>query len=256
MILASTVHDPENRLAGKLRAWLPKLLAIYRSVVIICSPESGRSMKAIARLKSRKLTVGTAPYKTIFATALKQALRASSPSSTELIHYCDLDRAIHWVSRFPSELKGIERMAQADYVILGRTPRAYKTHPEVQQLTEQAINGVASALLGRKVDVSAGSALLHRPMASKLSKLALTPWAGWWLVAGNAGSIGYIMVEGLEWETPDRYEKEIKAQGFAKWLSAFEAVDARKRAMFAATSVDEMLGLAQKHGQLSGLNKI
>ena len=33
----------------------------------------------------------------------------------------------------------------------------------------------------------------------------------------SAQRLKYVEAEGLEWETPDRYQEEIKAQGFEKW---------------------------------------
>jgi len=39
----------------------------------------------------------------------------------------------------------------------------------------------------------------------------------------------YIEREGLEWETPDRYQEEIKTQGLEKWKLNFQTVNEWKR---------------------------
>jgi hypothetical protein len=40
----------------------------------------------------------------------------------------------------------------------------------------------------------------------------------------------YIEIEGLEWETPDRYREEIKTQGLEQWKKSFQTpAEWRKR---------------------------
>ena len=48
------------------------------------------------------------------------------------------------------------------YVCLGRTRRAFATHPYVQRTTERATNRAASLALGRRLDATAGACWLTR----------------------------------------------------------------------------------------------
>jgi hypothetical protein len=80
-----------------------------------------------------------------YQTALKQAL---DPKVKALI-YCDLDRALHWMRTYPEELRKIaETTPENDLVLIGRTKRAFETHPETQKLTEGIGNMVSSKILG------------------------------------------------------------------------------------------------------------
>jgi hypothetical protein len=38
----------------------------------------------------------------------------------------------------------------------------------------------------------------------------------------HAENPAYVEVEGLEWETPDRYQEEIKKKGYERWLREFQ----------------------------------
>jgi hypothetical protein len=39
----------------------------------------------------------------------------------------------------------------------------------------------------------------------------------------------YIEREGLEWETPDRYQEEIKTQGLETWKQSFQTINEWRR---------------------------
>jgi hypothetical protein len=45
----------------------------------------------------------------------------------------------------------------------------------------------------------------------------------------SATDLLYIEQEGLEWETPDRYQEEIKTQGLERWKLNFQTVNEWKR---------------------------
>src|SRR5581483_3783496 len=61
----------------------------------------------------------------------------------QAVLYCDFDRALHWAERYPDELAAIAAGASVhDCTVLGRTPRAFASHPRVQRDTEAIINRV------------------------------------------------------------------------------------------------------------------
>ena len=95
----------------------------------------------------------------------RRAALAAAPSHLTAFS-CDFDRWLHWASTWPQELAGlpqrVARLARGRpapwYVCLGRTARAFATHPPAQRLPEAATNRVLSLAAGRQLDAVAGAA--------------------------------------------------------------------------------------------------
>ncbi|MCX6653670.1 MAG: hypothetical protein NTY03_00965 [Candidatus Bathyarchaeota archaeon] len=111
------------------------------------------------------------------------------------------------------------------------------THPETQVCTEKIGNMVASKTLGfaETRDILGTTWILAPEMASLILKREplnkfgfYTDWPmTFWRSAKNPL---YLEREGLEWETPDRYQDEINSQGFQKWIAGYQTVQEwRKR---------------------------
>ena len=61
--------------------------------------------------------------------------------------------------------------------------------------------------------------------ANKSYPTELGFYASWPVILWkNAKNKKYIEVEGQEWETPDRFQKEINKQGYNNWLSQFQTI--------------------------------
>jgi len=76
----------------------------------------------------------------------------------------------------------------------------------------------------------------------------LTGFYGTWplLLWKWASSKAYIEVEGLEWETPDRYISDIKTVGYDRWLKNFENPNEwNKRVKILHDCLDELLTIIQ-----------
>jgi len=59
--------------------------------------------------------------------------------------------------------------------------------------------------------------------------------------------IGFTRARGLEWETPDRYRKEIEAEGYRRWLRGFETpAEWRRRVRVADEIIAGALNAARK----------
>lgn len=181
-----------------------------------------------------------------YQTALNRAL---TPNVDSLL-YCDLDRALHWIKSNPQEL---ETLATANYkndlVLIGRTRRAFETHPETQTMTESIGNTVASQVLGftKPQDVLGATWILTPALARKILNLKPSNRYGFytdWPITlwRSAQNPFYIEREGLEWETPDRYTKEIKTQGYNNWKIAFQtASEWRKRTEMLSDFIDSSM---------------
>ncbi|HEY6042635.1 MAG TPA: hypothetical protein VIX58_10925 [Anaerolineae bacterium] len=131
------------------------------------------------------------------------------------VHYIDFDRLLHWLELYPEELKNtVARVERCDCLIVGRTPRAYRTHPRALVETEAISNLVTSHLLGHALDFSAGSKGFSRRAveclrASSPPGRAMGVDAEWPLLLQRAGfTIEYLEAEGLEWESADHFASQ------------------------------------------------
>jgi hypothetical protein len=137
-------------------------------------------------------------------------MQAAVTTSAHHIHYVDMDRLLRWVETNPAELaQAVERIVQVDCLILGRSGRAFATHPRSLQETEKISNLVFSHLLRQPLDLGGGSRGLSRSAAQfVLDHSAPEAWgdAAWPVLLHRAGfALSYLAVDGLDWESADRY---------------------------------------------------
>lgn len=228
--LVYTVHDPEFRIGRVLKGLLPRLVLPYRGVWGTASPETAdETVSLLGRLGPvRRDTANRA-----IGVARRQALRLALEGPADYFHYCDLDRLLHWWRTHREELVRTVRLIPGhDYLVIGRTERAFGTHPECQRLTEAITNRVGTALLRRfnpdigDCDFTAGSVGLSREVAAHLVGQSRAESNAtdleWPVLAAVAGfRIGFAAVEGLEFETADYYPEEVAAVGSAAaWAEA------------------------------------
>jgi hypothetical protein len=140
---------------------------------------------------------------------------------------CDFDRWLHWARFWPDELAALPaRLARLGgkriapwYVCLGRTARAFATHPAAQRLPETATNRALSATAGRPLDAVAGAAWLTPEAVKLILAGSREPTAATdleWpalILRHDPGRLRGLRCEGLEWETPDFHAAEIAAAG-------------------------------------------
>ncbi|HEX5689826.1 MAG TPA: hypothetical protein VFX76_07485 [Roseiflexaceae bacterium] len=145
--------------------------------------------------------------------------------------FCDFDRALHWAEYYPAELAQVAAAAEEhDFVVLGRTPRAFASHPRTQRDTEAIINHVYATVSGRTWDVTAAARLISRTAAAAIldgcPEHSVGTDVAWPLFVGRAHDlrIDYVETEGLEFETADRYADEIAAAGgLERWIDRLDA---------------------------------
>ncbi len=224
--LASTLHDPENRLNELAINYGPIIKQMFKTSHVIVTPLT--NPKIIKTLKNLEFETSMG-YKNTFDT-YKKALKSALNSNQELIFYCDFDRILHWAKTHPNELKNIlNSYLDYDFLLLARTSRAFNTHPKTQIKTEEIINQIASKASGFTItkDIISACWRFTPRLVEKLLQLQIENTNGfyceWPIVAWRqAQNPKYLEVEGLEWETPDRYPKEIKDKGYKRWLQEFQ----------------------------------
>jgi hypothetical protein len=149
---------------------------------------------------------------------------------------CDMDRWLHWATVWPEELQSLPaRVARLGagnrvpplYVCLGRTARAFRTHPAAQRLPETATNRALSLAAGRPLDAVSGAAWLTPEAAAVIlaeSREATAATDLEWpalILRHDPARLRGLRCEGLEWETPDFHAAEIAAAGgLAAWTRA------------------------------------
>ncbi len=106
------------------------------------------------------------------------------------------------------ELRGaLTDIAQYDFLVMGRTPRAWATHPPVQNMTEALTNLVFAKIYGEELDITAGSRGLSRKTARLLSLHSREETVGvdgeWPILLKQLSGLqsGYRAYDGLEFES-------------------------------------------------------
>jgi hypothetical protein len=158
--------------------------------------------------------------------ARREAISLALQWDTPFVLCCDGDRIMHWAERYPKELVQIVGyLPENDLTVLGRTRRAFDSHPRVQRDTEAIVNWVFRMVTGYDWDVMVGArglswravkAILRGCPDEEISTDVSWPL---YLNTIEGFSLGYTATEGLEFETPVRHGEEIEAMGgYSEWL--------------------------------------
>jgi hypothetical protein len=234
--LVATVHQPDQRLVGSMEAQLPALAVRYAALVAYCSRDTHSVVLDLLRQQGALVEVdGEEPAGILgIGAARRRTIHAGLRAGTSHLQMCDFDRILHWVAGYPRELETvIAAIPNYDLLVLGRTERAWATHPPYQAETEPLFNRVFHLATGLPWDIGAGSRGLSRRAAELLLSISREPTVGvdaeWPLLllkppsgtfsADEGFCLGYRSCEGLEYETADRFGPEIEAAGgYEAWV--------------------------------------
>ena len=227
--LAMTVHDPDGRLYDLTAAHQPALNALYAGVVAVYSPATDPA--TVSLLREQGVAVWPQAQSAADIGHLGQVRLATLAAGLALADHCQLgdhDRMLHWIMAYPHELaRVVGEVAAHDFLVLGRTDRAFATHPPAQQETERLATHAYYLATGRAWDITAGSRGASRRAGEALRRYSCEPSVAndgeWPLLIGRLPDLrlGYLATEGLEFETADRYAAEIAALGGREaWMRA------------------------------------
>ena len=205
----------------RLRRWRETLLGLYSGVLIALPPDADPHLAAAVNDLPGVRALVAADW----SAGRQLALRAALATDASHIHYCDLDRALHWVETRPDELRAaVAALQRVDCLIMGRTAWAWSTHPAAMRETEALFNLVFSSALGLDADFGAGSRGLSRRAAEfALAHGPTTHWidAAWPALLRRAGyTVEALAVDGLAWETPDRDRATVADEATRRDLAA------------------------------------
>jgi hypothetical protein len=224
--LALIHYDPQGALFDQTVRILPRLRQAFADIAIFAN--AATAPHAIAYLHEHGMRV-TAEATQVGLNHLgwfrRAAVQLAVQGPCPFILYCDFDRILHWMEFHPQELSDVaQQIADHDFTILGRTPRAYASHPRIQRDTEAIINHVFKRVSDRAWDTGAGARGLSRRAAEAIVTGCLDDQISndvtWPLCLLRMGgfTLGYIETDGLEFETPDRFPAEIaQAGGVIQW---------------------------------------
>jgi hypothetical protein len=211
LCLAAT-WNPRGELERFLRL-LPQFESVYDFLVVIFPPVAKNppldELAATLAAQNGRLMVKVSPA---WPQGRYLSLKTALETPASHIQYADMDRLLRWVETRPIEWQQAARRIQVnEAVIFGRTPAAYATHPQALSQTEALSNRVVSQILGQPMDVSAGSKGFSRTaaayiVANSLPERAIGADATWPILLHRAGfHLDYLEVDGLDWESADRY---------------------------------------------------
>jgi hypothetical protein len=226
--LAAT-FDPRGEI-GRLQRLYPQLQAMYANVAVSLPPWArDEDIWAVKTLGGIQVHVNDE-----WSHGRYMALKLASDTHMEHVHYADMDRLLRWVETMPHEWRqSVNAIREADCLIMGRTEQAYQTHPQALVQTEQISNRVVSALVGLPMDVSAGSKgfsrrAVHFLMANTTPGRAMGTDGEWTILLHRAGfRIDYRAVDGLDWESADRYQERAADGARQRQLAVEYDADAR-----------------------------
>ncbi|MFT4039771.1 MAG: hypothetical protein QM692_16440 [Thermomicrobiales bacterium] len=230
MALAATLHDPQGACLPMLE-WPAVAPALATFPVVTVAATVATDARVTARLRELGAIVVEGGPTGVARRAALEAVPADLPSAN-----IDFDRWLHWRAAWPEELaalpdtisRTVARHKPAPWcIVLGRTARAFRTHPPVQRLPETATNHTLSLRAGRRLDAVSGAVWLSSEgraavLAESVEAWASTDleWAGL-VMRHDPALLRGLRFEGLEWETPDFHAADIAAAGsYEAWLAA------------------------------------
>jgi hypothetical protein len=213
--LVSTLHDSIGWSVEPLKAQEKLLGELYdRRLVIVTKATNSMVIDALESTGWVLVTPKSNTGVEHISDSRRRVLKAGVEGGADFMHLVDMDRALHWATNYPEELREtVARIPEYGFTIIGRTVRAMQTHPKNQIDTEAIANRVFSLIYGHDVDITAASRGISKAAAEVILSFSQGRYfdsdSEWptILLCKSRLKIGYAEAEGLEWETRLKREK-------------------------------------------------
>jgi hypothetical protein len=249
LIFTATHYDPDGNLYHLLSKTLPLLQSIFPTITISAHEKTDpRTLELFTkagvdlRFRVERDPINELPQVGFYR---RQALSLALEHQPNHILLADLDRMVHWANYYPGELKNcLNKIQSVDFLVIGRTPRAFKSHPASMTSTESIINTVFKTISHWEWDVVAATRGLSAAAAEHLINFSADDTFGcdasWPLLLKQAGtfSLDYLATEGMEFETGDIHSEEITAIGLQQWLLNLDNKAGTWRSRVKATQIE------------------
>jgi hypothetical protein len=206
MILIATVHDPYMKLINDISWYAPIINEIFHETYICISDKTNKKVIDICMNNFSNVKIiekkGAADAR---RNVLKFAI--SETKIDQLIMYCDFDRIITWIKLYPEELSEVISKFNSnfdkDYLVIGRTKKAFDTHPSSWKDTEIITNKMSAlAFEIDNLDITAGASIFTLSAGKSIaisSKHSHTDCEWPKIIHDNSGIIGEFKVDGLSY---------------------------------------------------------
>lgn len=206
MILITTIHDPYMKLINDIDLYAPIITELFDETYICISD---RTSKLVIDCCTNNYSNVKVISKKGAADARRNVLKfaLSETKTAQLIMYCDFDRIITWLKLCPKELMEVINQFNSnfdkDYLVVGRTEKAFDTHPSSWKDTERITNKMSAlAFKIENLDITAGAALFTFHAGKRIttfSKHSHTDCEWPKIIYDSSGMIGEIKVDGLSY---------------------------------------------------------
>lgn len=214
----STLHDPHGAFVPLVDQVVDILFDTYHSLSVVSTPNT--STKTTNILKKHHIEVSPIGTDSI-GKSRREALRLGSTNNNlQYFHYCDFDRLLHWAKNYPTELNIVvkKEIPKSDFLVIGRSPSAFKSHPLIQIESETITNKIFSLFIGEFMDITAGSCGMSRSALELILAFSTEDSnatdAEWPMIISIYKNpkllLDYIEVNGLEFENPTFFGKNSK----------------------------------------------
>jgi hypothetical protein len=207
--LAATIHDPDARLAPAIARVASPLRETFAAVALNVSDATPATViKAARHFLNAKVITHPQGEETI-GRSRRDAVGLALEASPDAILYSDFDHLVRWVEGNLAELR-LALTNEADFLIVGRSPRALEREPKRLQDTERLINHVYGLMTGRDWDLMFAVRRLSRRAAEAIvangREDTIANDVEWPLLAEKLGlSLGYVAADGLFYRTIDEF---------------------------------------------------
>ncbi len=246
--LATTLHDWNGKMAPLVRKCAPSISSLFHAVCAVATEMAAAStLNSIELMPNATAVRKPENWDQKMGFGRRLAVNMAVQDGADYILHIDLDRLLHWILSYEDELIAIlkKNVPAYDFLIMGRSERAFGTHPVQQREPESATNDAISRALGRRVDVTSGCSSFRREVGQTIVERSASDDFGstdteWPLIASLSGfKIGYIEAEGLEFETSDLYSDRIREIGYDAWIGEmFDEAQLSYRRELAQASID------------------
>jgi len=235
--LTCVLHDALNESSDSIRKFLPIISDIYSNMYAVVSSETHKDVVSTLQEQGIQVHQQEGPRTGLIGVgdARRRSLQVSLEDDNEHTHLMEMDRLLQWVSSYPDELrKVVQSIPEYDFLVIGRTSRAFNTHTRCQIETECIANKVISLLVGQELDYlvscrgiskRAGEVIIDKSIAKYLGTDSEWPII---IKCCTDFPIDYVQVEGLEFELAFRLPRKVQEAGGLNAMKTMTDADPEK----------------------------
>lgn len=220
--LTCVLHDALNESTRHISRYFPSISSIYHNMYAVASSETHEDVISALEDQGVRVHKQEGPREGLIGVgdARRQALRMSLQDDNNHTHLIEMDRLLQWVSSYPEELmKVVQSIPAHDFLVIGRTPRAFNSHTRCQIETESLCNKVISLLVGQELDYLVSCRGISKRAGEAIIDKSIAKYVGtdseWPIIIKFCTDfpIDYVEVEGLEFELAFRYPERVREAG-------------------------------------------